>query len=440
MIPKTKFHFHVLKLHESIPPITDKQERWAYEHIYEPIAKKMSKGIVCTNCNHTWKDKLLENGKSKYCHCPNCNLKLEIDRSRKRVFNDSGYFGIITTFKGHQVFRLFYTEVKFQAGKTPFYICKEVVQRWIAKNGKTATLSVPKGSFCYYSIWRWWAPMELRKNDHPTYQITPYKTYPAVKFIPEIRRNGFTGEFYDIKPFDFYSLILKSNKAETLLKCGEIEWFKFAYHNLRSVEKCWPAIKMCLRYKRTIEDKRFWIDYIELLLFFGKDIHNPKVIFPKELKQKHDRLVVKKREIQRRQDLEKRKAEVEDEEAQYKKSKGKYFGVKFSDGLISIKVLDSVLEVIKEGDIMHHCIYTNDYHKKSDSLLLSATVKGKRVETVEFSLKQMKVLQSRGVHNTNTEYHDRILKLVEKNIPVIQKVKIKKKGNLPLLQTTQINV
>jgi hypothetical protein len=38
-----------------------------------------------------------------------------------------------------------------------------------------------------------------------------------------------------------------------------------------------------------------------------------------------------------------------------------------------------------------------------------------RIETVEFSLSKMQVVQSRGVCNKNTEYHDRIIELVKKN-------------------------
>ncbi|MDE6339185.1 MAG: PcfJ domain-containing protein, partial [Muribaculaceae bacterium] len=38
-----------------------------------------------------------------------------------------------------------------------------------------------------------------------------------------------------------------------------------------------------------------------------------------------------------------------------------------------------------------------------------------RIETVEFSLTQNKVVQSRGVCNKNTEHHDRIVNLVNAN-------------------------
>ena len=70
---------------------------------------------------------------------------------------------------------------------------------------------------------------------------------------------------------------------------------------------------------------------------------------------------------------------------------------------------------------MHHCVYSNEYYLKPNSLILSATINGKRVETIEVSLKTLKVLQSRGVCNKNTEYHDRIIELVNKNKRLIRK-------------------
>jgi hypothetical protein len=58
---------------------------------------------------------------------------------------------------------------------------------------------------------------------------------------------------------------------------------------------------------------------------------------------------------------------------------------------------------------------------KPDSLILSACINGQKIETVEFSLSQMRVVQSRGVCNKNTEYHDQIIELVKKNRRLIQK-------------------
>jgi hypothetical protein len=103
-------------------------------------------------------------------------------------------------------------------------------------------------------------------------------------------------------------------------------------------------------------------------------------------------------------------------EAIFKESKSRFFGVQFTDGLISVRVLESVEEIMQEGDSLHHCVFENEYHLKPDSLILSACIEGKRIETVELSLSKWQVVQSWGACNKNTEYHDRIIELVQKNI------------------------
>jgi len=65
-------------------------------------------------------------------------------------------------------------------------------------------------------------------------------------------------------------------------------------------------------------------------------------------------------------------------------------------------------------------VFSNSYFLKKNSLILSATIDGKRIETVEVSLKTFEVMQSRGLNNSNTEYHDRIIRLVNENINLIR--------------------
>jgi hypothetical protein len=128
---------------------------------------------------------------------------------------------------------------------------------------------------------------------------------------------------------------------------------------------------------------------------------------------------VAKRNLQRkheRTEQQRRKA-IEDEK-QYLKAKGIFFGLAFTDSLICVKVIESVEEMAEEGRTMHHCV--GGYHKRKDSLILSATIDGKRIETIEVSLKTFEVVQCRGVCNENSEYHDRIIALVNKNANLIR--------------------
>jgi hypothetical protein len=158
-----------------------------------------------------------------------------------------------------------------------------------------------------------------------------------------------------------------------------------------------------------------------LLRFFGNDLHNAKYICPADLKAEHDKYVKKKREYMERQCHEEARKKALENEAKFQEMKSAFFGIQFTDGLIQVQVLESVEEVMLEGDALHHCVFTNDYHLKPGSLILSANINGERLETIELSLSKLKVLQSRGVCNENTEYHDRIVNLVNRNVPLIQK-------------------
>ena len=106
----------------------------------------------------------------------------------------------------------------------------------------------------------------------------------------------------------------------------------------------------------------------------------------------------------------------------YKEAKAAFFGIVFGDDKIVISVVQSVSEMAIEGEEMHHCVFTNRYFCKAKSLILSAKDKdGNRIETIEVNLDTFKVIQSRGVCNKNSVYHDRILKLMEDNMHLIIK-------------------
>lgn len=105
-------------------------------------------------------------------------------------------------------------------------------------------------------------------------------------------------------------------------------------------------------------------------------------------------------------------------EAEFRAIKAKFFGLIFSDNRISVRVLESVQEIVAEGKAMHHCV--GSYHSKEDSLILSVTIDGKRIETIEVSISRLKVIQCRGLQNKTTPYHSQIINLVEQNMLLIE--------------------
>lgn len=93
-----------------------------------------------------------------------------------------------------------------------------------------------------------------------------------------------------------------------------------------------------------------------------------------------------------------------------------FFDIVIKDDDLEITVLNSLEAYQAEGNELHHCVFQCEYYSKTDSVILSAhDHNGNRIETVEFSLTMGKVVQSRGVCNSNAKYHDRIIELVNSN-------------------------
>ena len=417
MKPRNKFQKQVAELAIQLPTITDKQEQWAYTHLFEHIAKRNTKGEhTCLECGHQWTD---TRHKGKTTICPHCGTKLTIHTERQRVFKDIAYYCVLTTFKGYQVIRYFYMEVYRKQGQPIRRFCSEVVERWIAPDGKSAVLARLRPMSCWYDTWQFGSDLEIRP-DKPLYDILPHGIYPRYGVMKDIRRNGFKGAFHDLTPFELFHSILTDNKAETLLKSGQ---FSLLCHFIRDryakIDKYWASIRICLRNGYQVEDGNLWCDMVDTLATLNKDIRSPKYICPTDLRAAHDHYQAKRRARQERENIIKKRKEAMEAEQAYKQLKAKFFGIEFTDGIIRIHVLESVQEHLEEGTAMHHCVYDAHYYSKPQSLIFSATKDGERIETIEVSLETMKVVQSRGVCNKNTEYHEQILALMQKNMRMI---------------------
>ena len=421
MKPRTRIQKEVARLSKRLPKISGKQEAYAYRHCFKHYGRRSAKGIIhCTECGHSWKEEHSLADTICGCKCPHCGMELEILNTRKRVFRSNEYFSIVTTCKQYQVIRFFFVKARFKVGEEAKYYITEVAQRWIAPNGKSETVARLRSmSILYYDLWSEFSDMEVRRNNqHRVYDINPRCTYPRQRVIPEIKRNGFKGECHNILPYDLFTAVLANPKAETLLKAGQYPMLRHYLYRSFNMERYWASVKICIRNGYTIQDGSMWCDMIDLLQHFGKDTNSPKYVCPNDLKAEHDKLVSRRNRQRERERTEQQRQRAIEDEKKYLKAKGMFFGLVFSDSLILVKVIESVEEMETEGRLMHHCV--GGYHNKADSLILSATIDGKRIETIEVSLKTLKVVQSRGVCNSNTEYHDRIVRLVEDNVGLIR--------------------
>ncbi|WP_230327568.1 PcfJ domain-containing protein, partial [Phocaeicola vulgatus] len=363
----------------------------------------------CLDCGHTWRDK----EDKKNCKCPHCGMNLKLENSRKRTAVYKEYFCVITTYKQYQVIRFFMVDCRLKKGSPANYFIIEAVQCWMNKEGKTETLSLLRGmSIFYYDAWIYGSSLELRKrNVHHDriYDICPAVIYPRMKVIPELTRNGFKGAFYDICPSSFFMTLLTDNRMEILYKAGQMNLFLRFLERKYGIDKYWTYVKICLRHDYVIHDADLWLDYVDMLIENKLDARNPHYLCPLNVEEAHDWVMGKCK-----------KKYSEKDEKDYIAAKSRFFNLSFADGNIMVRVLESLSDFYKEGKLLHHCVFSNAYYKREDSLIMSATVDGRRMETVEFSLSRMEVCQCRGKSNQLSAYHDRILNLVRDNIPLIR--------------------
>lgn len=418
MKPKNKFQRQVVEASKTLPAITKEQVQWGYDNAIEYLGYRSKKGIItCSKCGHSWQGEGELITTILGCDCPNCKSKRTVKATAKRAFNDSYYMTVIDAHKGYQVLRTIMLGYTSKIGELPKYSASEVMQRWIASDGKYCTFARLRQTMgtMYYDSWIFHTPLELRQEIDVYNRIYTGAVYPKQKLIPELKRTGYKKALYNQKPLDLFRILLTNSKAETLIKTKQAKLLKRIMDSgWKNVDNYWQSIRICIRNNYTIKDATLWCDYIDLLRFFGKDLHNPKYVCPTDLKTEHDRYVAKKTKADAQLEIEKQLAK----EDSFREAKAKFFGLIFSDGLINIRVLESVAEIITEGKAMHHCV--GSYHSKEDSLILSACINGKRIETIEVSISQLKVIQSRGVCNKNTKYHNKIISLVESNISQIE--------------------
>ena len=221
-------------------------------------------------------------------------------------------------------------------------------------------------------------------------------------------------------PTQLIPALLTDSRVETLLKAGRTDHLRYFLGNKRTFEELWQSYKIAVRNGYEIVDISLWSDYVDTLRRLGKDIHNPKYLCPTDLKGEHDRRHDELLRARESEEIEQKQKKAMEDEKRFKELKSKFFGIAFTDGTIQVHVLESVQEHLEEGVSMHHCVFDNAYYLKENSLILSATIEGRRIETIEVNLDTLKVVQSREVCNKNTEYHDLIVNLVNANKRLIR--------------------
>ena len=438
MRPRNDRQREVVALSAALPPITEKQKQWAFEHCFSRRAFLCKSKAWCSVCGG-----IIDAGTiSPLCVdllgetivCPHCGKKLKVENSRRQKLEERWYYTIMTTCHGYQVCRNFSVTKFIRRAEEPYNDIDEVVQNWITVEGQEEVIARPINALTgYYDRWATNKTMELRDSKRPKYTYNPDKyrisgawVYPSRRVLPLAKRNGYTGRNQSgIPESEHVRLLLTDHEAEMLEKNGQFALLAWKYnHGYR--EFCMPyahAIRVVNRNKYRIKDASMWMDYLGLLSYFNLDTHNAHYVCPANLKAAHDRLHKRKARIEAEKKAEEKRREAIKWESKYRKDKEKYFGICFGNDDIVISVIQSVADIAEEGKVMHHCVYSAGYFKKSDCLILTARDRnGDRLETIEVNLRSFRLVQSRAKCNGVSAYHNEIVKLVNQNMNLIKRV------------------
>ena len=412
MKPRNKFEKAVLEQSKHLRPITKTQSKWAFRECIDHFAYRLPKGrTTCMDCGYSWvMDKQRET-----CTCPHCRAKLQVKETFQRKLQQKHYFTTLTACGEYQVLRMFLLVAEMEKGCKAEYYALEIGQYWWNAQGRKALVAIQRILGHYVDTFSYCAPMAIR-NDNEAYRYVAYsQIYPKFKVSDTLRRNGFKNDFHNIPPTTLIPALLSDSRAETLIKSGRTDHLRYFLGKRRVLDEYWQSYKIAVRNGYNITDISLWCDYVDMLRRLNKDIHSPKFLCPTNLKAEHDRRQEELNRQREREEIAQKQQKAMEDEKRFKELKSKFFGIHFTDGTIQVHVLESVREHLEEGATMHHCVFSNEYYLKEDSLILSATIEGKRIETIEVSLKSFEVVQSRGVCNKNTEYHEQIVNLVNAN-------------------------
>ena len=430
MKPRNEYERNIVALSEKLPALTTAQRQWAIDNCFGPDGYKTKNTVWCLHCGHvnTIKDSHLVTVVAG-CTCQKCGRNLKnIEVSRRKKVKENSFLTIVTTIGGFQVVRHFFASKYMRQlpnavdAQAPEYSIKEAVQAWIDSNGKVSIIARSRISLMYYvDQFNFNSPLSLKGYGDSVYNFNGC-LYPRQKVLPIIRRNGYNGHTAGVPVSELFRLLLSDNRAETLYKTGQHALLRRLY-NVGLAAPDYASAKICIRNNYIVEDADMWIDYLDLLQYFHKDTRNAHYVCPSDLKAEHDRLMNRKSKIEKDKRMREYALQRQADEEMYSKHKSRFFGICFGDDDILISVITSVADMYAEGEAMHHCVYTNGYYKKPDSLILSARdrITDHRIETIEVSLKSLTVVQSRGVCNENTIHHKRIIELVNNNIHLIKK-------------------
>lgn len=449
MKPRTKKEKLLVEYSAKLPSITEAQRNYPKEHIFKKKGLYMKKGLVwCQYCGHEYKVNTSSLAVSLDVGgeiCPCCGKELRLEHYTGKHNNEGVCYMVVTTYKGFQVLRCFDTTRSNTRGKAVTYTLNEMFQLWIDEKGHETILTKKYQRGPFHLNWDFESEFHIGRHNasyagyyqYPDlYDISGYYSYPRMTVTPLIKRNGWRNYFalfHGISVAELMRALITNSDIEMLAKTGQASilthWMNRGWHREQNREKdFFDSIKICNRNHYIVKDASLWYDMLDALRYLGLDTHNARYVCPSDLNAAHDLYIKRMRRQKEKDEREQRRKENVKNEVDFRRKKGKYLGIVFGNENMTISVLQSVEDYFVEGQAMHHCVFTNRYYEKKDSLILSAKDENdNRLATIELSLRNYRVLQCRAKCNQKPELYDEIVSMVESHRDDFAKAKRIKK-------------
>lgn len=144
-------------------------------------------------------------------------------------------------------------------------------------------------------------------------------------------------------------------------------------------------------------------DYLKAIKYLRLDLWDTKNVYPRDFKRMHDLRINEYSSAQVKADKVARKQL--DKDFRRAANEAKQIA-EYANGEYVVIVPEYICELVREGDLLHHCVGKMGYDKKmADGKSLIVFVRnssnvGKPLVTVEFDLKKLEVRQAYGDHDS----------------------------------------
>lgn len=342
--------------------------------------------------------------------------KEEVFEYKQRLRNGKGhdifYYLVITTYKGVQVFRHFWAVKFFDIYGNSNVMFHEVYQNWIKPDGNrivTGKAKVPMRASDYFMVDSNYGIRKPSVYSYYGYDYASQYVIKTEKFADYVTQKGISCIMKGENAVTYLTDVLQNHIYECLLKMGLLDRSALCAHK-NELEKFFRQIVLANRAGYKPKNWQLWLDCISIRKELGYDINSRKYLCIENLEKEHNKLQVKINRIKQAKELK--------EEVKYNptmlKNLGKCANICIKKDNIEIRALVNVEQVFDVAQIHKHCVYSQKYYKRPDTILLEAYFNNMPKETIEYNCKTNIVLQSRGTCNQQTEYHDTILEMMSR--------------------------